>query len=145
MAEKHLTEEKTRTRQGNLVTPLDAVRQYQENTCTIVSGTSGTLLTGESGKVYYIRQALICEESGTAGTVQLRTASVVNSGTCLDARLTPWVPVGDNACVCLDYCPCALGPICANSGTSNAIIVVEALPFGGEISLVLTVDPQVVE
>ena len=145
MAEKYISEEKHRTRQGNLVTPLDNVRQYQENTCTINSGTSGTLLTGESGKVYYIRQAIICEESGYAGSVQLRTASVANSGTCADSRLTPWIPVDENSCVCLDVCPCALGPICPNSGTNNAIIRVEALSFAGEITLVLTVDPQVVE
>lgn len=145
MAEKYISEEKTRTRQGNLVTPLDAVRQYQENTCTIVSGTSGALMTGESGKVYYIRQMLVCEESGHAGNVQLRTVSVLNSGTCLDDRLSPWIPVDENACVCWDICPCALGPICPNSGTNNAVIRVEALAFSGEITLVLTVDPHVVE
>ena len=146
MAETYITQDKTRTRQGNLVTPLDNVRQYTEQTCTVVSGISGTLLTGESGKVYYIRQMIACEQSGHDSKIQLKTVSNQDSGACNDGRLTPMMPVAEDACLCLNICTCALGPICPNSGTNNATIFTDSdTEFGGEVTLILTVDPQVVE
>ena len=148
--EKTVTQPQHRTRQGNLVIPLDEPRCYDWICRTVVSGTSGTVYTGESGKVYYLRQAMYSELSGNNGLVQIFTDDYVGHGSSSGALHTP-IPIEPNTAVSYDACPCAVGPICPQSGTANAHIYIHDLAggggpqFNGEVCLYLTVDPQVFE
>lgn len=147
--EKTVTQPQHRTRQGNLVIPLDEPRSYDWICNTVVSGTSGTIYTGESGKVYYLRQAMYSELSGNTGLVQIFTDNLVghsaNSG-----RVHCPIPIEPNTAVSYDACPCAIGPICPISGAANAHIYIHdgingGPRFNGCVCLYLTVDPQMFE
>lgn len=117
------------TREASYVVPLDDLRSVDNVTATIVSGTSGILYTIASGKEGYLTQALFSELSGTPSEVQLKDTR--GSG------LTVIIPVAANTVVTYDV-NYYLGPI-----TSG--ITIESPEFGGDITLLVQIDPQMVE
>jgi len=117
------------TREASYVVPLDELRSVDNVTTTIVSGTSGILYTIASGKEAYLTQAMFSELSGTASVVQLNDTR--GSG------LTVRIPCAANTVITYDA-NYHLGPI-----TSG--ITIQSPQFGGDITLLVEIDPKMEE
>lgn len=131
MAEKVYSHELKRTKEANLVIPLDEVRTIDVNTTTIASGafpTSGILYTIVSGKEAYIRQIWVTELSGQAGSFQIADPA--------GNIYTPPIKVAGGQDKVINTC---LGP--ATSG----FVVASGAPIAGTITLVVQVDPKAPE
>jgi len=133
MAEKHIIMEKRRTKEANLVIPLDEVRTYDFKFTSVASGafpTSGILYTIASGKEAYIRQVIATDTLGADS--KLKIGEVVSGG--YSQVLTLHVASGQT--VTLDT---TIGP--ATSG----FVVMSGCPFAGDVTLVVQVDPKIPE
>jgi len=122
------------TKEAAYVVPLDDLRSYDNVTIDVVSGVSGILYTIASGKEAYLKQALFTELSGISGFganyVQLRDTR--GSG------LTVPIPINAGNTMVTYNANDAIGPI--QSG-----ITLETPLFGGQVTLAVQVDPQMVE
>ncbi len=134
MAEKVLSTPQHRTDEGALVIPLDHPRSFDYANEAIAAGGahSGAMYTPCSGKVPYIKHMIVTELSGTdGGHIWLQD----NSG-----HICPPIPVAANTCVTWDPRPAACGP------THGTIYwETNANGFYGEMTLIVQVDPQVIE
>lgn len=130
MAEKIFSYEQRRTKEANLVIPLDEVRTIDVNTVTVVSGafpTSGILYTIASGKEAYIRQIWVTELSGIAGSFQIADSS---------RSLTPPIKVAGGQDRVINT---VIGP------ATSRFTVASGCPINAAITLVVQVDPKAVE
>lgn len=133
MAEKHVIIQKRRTKEANLVIPLDEVRTVDVGFASVASGaptTSGILYAIQSGKEAYIKQVIATNTIAAAGKLEI--GKVVSGG--YSQVLTLHVASGQTAT--LDT---LIGP--ATSG----FVVMSGSPFGGDVTLVVKVDPKVPE
>lgn len=131
MSEKSLTHEQHRTKEAQLVVPLDKPRTSDYDNTTITP-TSGTAYTIASGKVLYIKQLLVTELSGTAGgRMWLEDLA--------GGHITPPIPVAANTMVSWDPRPWQCGPISGN------VLYATSAGFYGEMLLLVQIDPQATE
>lgn len=122
---------KNRTKEGNLLIPLDEIRTYDYKHITVASGafnTSGILYNITSGKEAYIRQIWVTELSGNAGSFQIADAT--------GNPITPPIKLIGGQERLIDTC---LGP--AISGFT----VASGCPIAADITLVVQVDPKIIE
>jgi hypothetical protein len=138
MAQKVITNEERRTKEGNVVIPLDTLRSYDYGHKTIISGgecASSVLYSIGSGKEAYIKQIVVTELSGDAAEFRLADSQ---SGY---QSITPMYKLTGGQSTVVDVC---IGPI--TSGIHAAgYNTLSGTTFRGEITLVVQVDPQAVE
>lgn len=133
MAEKIYSHELKRTKEANLVVPLDEVRTYDYGHLTVASGaftTSGILYTIASGKEAYLKQVIATNTLAADGW--LKIGVVVSGGYSQILN----IPVSSGQVTTMDT---HIGP--ATSG----FVVMSGTPFGGDVTVVVQVDPKAVE
>ena len=131
MAEKIYSYQQSRTKEGNLVIPLDEIRTIDYSNTVITSGswnTSGILYTLSSGHVAYIRQIMITELSGNAGSLQIADAT----GTAI----TPPIKLAGGQYKIIDT---TLGPV------TSGFVVASGTPIAANMTLTVQVDPKAIE
>jgi len=131
MAEKIYSYDQNRTKEGNLVVPLDEIRTIDYGNLTIASGawpTSGVIYAISSGQEAYIRQIMITELSGNAGSLQIADTT--------DSSITPPIKLVGGQYKTIDT---ILGPI------TSGFTVASGAPIAANITLVVQVDPKTVE
>jgi len=134
MAEKIYTHELKRTKEANLVIPLDEVRTYDHGFLSVASGafpTSGILYAVASGKEAYLKQVIATDTLGAGGT--LKIGKTVSGGYSQIATITV---VSGEATKVVDTC---IGPV------TSGIVVMSGTPFGGDVTVVVQVDPKAIE
>lgn len=134
MAEQHIVKQKNRTKESDLVVPLDELRSMESAFKAVVSGAweaSGVLYAIDSGKNAYIKQITISETSDIAGTLEI--GEPISGGA---TQLTGVIPVTGGQLKTIDTC---IGP--ATSG----FVVMSGNPIDADITLVVQVDPNVPE
>jgi len=133
MAQKIIVTEKKRTKESNLVVPLDEVRTIDFNFVSITSGTfdtSGVLYTVASGKEAYLKQVIATDTAGADGVLKIGKA--VSGG--FSQILT--IPVYSGQMVTVNT---MLGPV------MSGFAVMSGTPFGGDVTVVVQVDPRGIE
>ena len=128
MAQKFISEELRRTKEANKVVPLDEVRTYDYGHVTIASGafpTSGILFAVASGKEAYLKQIIVTELSGNAGTFQIADGTA--------AVITPPLKLIGNQEREINT---VLGPV------TSGFHVASGAPIAGEITAVVQIDPK---
>jgi len=133
--EKTEAHEKHRTNRGQLVIPLDMPRTMKDITVTVLSGTTVNVNFsggggGSGNYVGYLTQMLVTELSNNAGTIQLKDKA--GSG------ISPHFHIAGKTTYCWAPCPCPAGPICSGIDICNESIF-------GEVTLLVQIDPQVIE
>jgi len=133
MAEKIFSYDQRRTKEANLVIPLDEVRTMDFQFTSVASGaydTSGILYTVASGKEAYLRQVIATDTVGANG--HLKIAQIVSGGYSQILNLH----VASGQTVSLDT---TIGPI------TSGFVVMSGTPFGGDVTLVVQIDPKATE
>jgi len=131
MAEKIFSYDQRRTKEANLVIPLDEVRTYDHGFSSVTSGHFTTLYTIASGKEAYLKQIIATDTLGTGGT--LKIGKVVSGGYSQIATISV---LSGEATKVVDTC---IGPI------TSGIVVMSGSPFGGDVTTVVQIDPKAVE
>jgi len=133
MAEKTITISQKRTKETNLVVPLDEVRTIDFAFKSIASGaweTSGIIYTIASGKEAYLKQIIATPTIDAGGVLKL--AEVVSGG--YSQLLTLNIASGETKTI-----DTLMGPI------TSGFTVMSGTPFGGDVTLVVQIDPKAVE
>lgn len=136
MADRTWTLDQNRTKENNIVIPLDEVRSYDTGHLAITSGAypgSGLIYTVASGKEAYIRQIMIQETDDVAGDIQI--AKVVSGGY---SALTPPISLIGGQTKTIDTPP--FGP-----ATSGLTIISGQATTSFDVTLIVQVDPKAAE
>jgi len=131
MAERHIIREQRRTKEANLVIPLDEIRTIDYNNVTIASGawpTSGVLYQVSSGKEAYLREIWITELSGQAGSVQIADAT----GSAILPKISLVGGQDKHIVTCV-------------GAVTSGFTVASGAPIAANITLVVQVDPKAKE
>lgn len=133
MAEDVWTRELVRTKDDALVVPLDRVRSCFGVTLKVTSGISARLVTLNSGRVVYLRQAGFYESSGNDSTIQLH--DVAGSG------------IGVPIQIMSGYTRNYIWDTQDNSAYGEILsgITVQTPKFSGSVHLIMNFDPKAIE
>lgn len=126
-----VVKEMRRTKEANLVVPLDEVRTIDYGVLTYKSGypaTSGIIYTIASGKEAYLRQLIISELSGNAGTIQIVDGD--------EKPITPHLKLVGGQTKIINTC---IGPV------TDKFVVASGSPICADITLVVQIDPKYME
>ena len=131
MAQHSIVRQQNRTKEGNLVVPLDEVRTLDYGTLTYLSGypaTSGIIYAVASGKTAYLREIWVTELSGNAGSF------VITDGA--GNAITPHIKVAGGQERKIET---MIGPV------TSGFIVASGSPICADITVTVQVNPNVKE
>ncbi|GEM_PF-6761399 len=133
MAEKYITHPQHRTKEANLVIPLDEVRTVDHGFKSIASGafpTSGIIYTIASGKEAYVKQIIATPTIDAGGVLEL--AEVISGGYSQIATIN--IASGETKVI-----DTFIGPV------TSGFTVMSGTSFAGDITLIVQIDPKATE
>jgi len=127
MARYNISLEKARTKEGNLVVPLDEIRTIDKSKAILTSGATNITIYDAGNKEAYIRQIWITETAGVAGSFQIADET--------GEPITPPIKLAGGQFKIIDT---MLGP-------ASKFAVASGCPINAEVTVVVQVDPKIKE